>query len=149
MILQFWRLPTMSTKWWTEDSFLKRKRTLITALLVCYILLMASGCSLLPSEKSEETLPAINPPKLSKKPEYVVKTDTIETKVRGTGRLMALQEEQLFFSEDMANKRISSLLVKNGDAVTQGQVIAELDVSDLESQLKQKRLQTRKDELQM
>jgi macrolide-specific efflux system membrane fusion protein len=139
----------MSTKWWTEDSFLKRKRTIATALLVCSILLIASGCSLLPKEQAEETLPTINPPKLSKKPEYVVKTDTIETKVRGSGRLMALQEEQLFFSEDMVNKRINGLLVKTGDAVTKGQVIAELDVSDLESQLKQKRLQTRKDELLM
>lgn len=33
--------------------------------------------------------------------------------------------------------------------MTQGQLIAELDVTELESQLKQKRLQTRKDELTM
>ncbi|MBD0379222.1 efflux RND transporter periplasmic adaptor subunit [Paenibacillus sedimenti] len=139
----------MFTKWWTEDS--SRNRTLkpLAALILCSSLIFASGCSLLPKEQEEEALPTINPPKLSKKPEYVVKTDTLETKVRGSGRLMALQEEKLFFSEDMNSKRISAILVKNGDAVEKGQPIAELDVSDLESDLKRKRLQTRKDELAM
>ncbi|MFC5450142.1 efflux RND transporter periplasmic adaptor subunit [Paenibacillus aestuarii] len=139
----------MFTKWWTEDSSPSRMMKPLTVLLVCSSLIFASGCSLLPKEQEEEVLPTINPPKLSKKPEYVVKTDTLETKVRGSGRLMALKEEKLFFSEDMSSKRISSVLVKSGDAVTGGQSIAELDVSDMESDLKRKRLETRKDELTM
>ncbi|MEW9698057.1 efflux RND transporter periplasmic adaptor subunit [Paenibacillus sp. SI8] len=139
----------MFTKWWTEDSSRSRTMKPLAALIVCSTLIFSSGCSLLPKEQEEEALPTINPPKLSKKPEYVVKTDTLETKVRGTGRLMALQEEKLFFSEDMTGKRISALLVKNGDAVEAGQPIAELDVSDMDSDLKRKRLQTRKDELTM
>jgi macrolide-specific efflux system membrane fusion protein len=49
----------------------------------------------------------------------------------------------------MSAKRISAILVKNGDSVEQGQPIAELDVSDIESDLKRKKLQTRKDELTM
>lgn len=139
----------MSTKWWTEDSSLKQTMKPITVLILCASLLLVSGCSLLPKEQAEEVLPTINPPKLSKKPEYLVKTDTLETKVRGTGRLMALQEEALFFPEDMSSKRITSLLVKTGDPVEQGQVLAELDVSTSESDLKQKRLETRKNELDM
>ncbi|MNH98237.1 Macrolide export protein MacA [compost metagenome] len=139
----------MSMKWWTEDSSLRRTMKPIAAILLCTTLLLASGCSLLPKEQEEETLPTINPPKLSKKPEYEVKTQTLESKVRGTGRLMALQEESLFFSEDMNNKRISAIHVKSGDPVEQGQVIAELDVTELVSQLKQKKLQTRKEELMM
>jgi len=139
----------MFTKWWTEDSSLSRTMKPLAVLLVCSSLIFASGCSLLPKEQEEEVLPTINPPKLSKKPEYEVKTDTLETKVRGSGRLMALKEEKLFFSEDMNSKRISSILVKSGDAVTQGQPIAELDVSDMDSDLKRKRLETRKDELTM
>ncbi|MFD0697290.1 efflux RND transporter periplasmic adaptor subunit [Paenibacillus sp. GCM10027628] len=139
----------MFTKWWTEDSSRNRTMKPLAALLICSSLIFASGCSLLPKEQEEEALPTINPPKLSKKPEYVVKTDTLETKVRGSGRLMALQEEKLFFSEDMTSKRISAVLVKNGDSVEKGQPIAELDVSDMESDLKRKRLQTRKDELTM
>jgi macrolide-specific efflux system membrane fusion protein len=139
----------MSTKWWTEDSSLRRTMKPIATLILCTSLLLSAGCSLLPKEQEEETLPTINPPKLSKKPEYVVKTDTLETKVRGSGRLMALKEEQLFFPEEMNSKRISAILVQTGASVEQGQVIAELDVSELESQLKQKRLETRKDELTM
>jgi len=139
----------MSMRWWTVDSFPKRTTKTLTAAVLCASLLLASGCSLLPKEQEEEALPTINPPKLSKKPEYEVKTSTLETKVRGTGRLMALKEEKLFFSEDMNGKRISALLVASGDTVAAGQPIAELDVSDLDSELKQKRLQTRKDELTM
>jgi macrolide-specific efflux system membrane fusion protein len=121
----------------------------IAVFILCASLLLASGCSFLPKEQVEESLPSINPPKLSKKPEYIVKSDTLETKVSGTGRLMALQEEELFFPVEMISKRINSILVKSGDKVQQGQIIAELDVSDLAGQLKQKRLQTRKDELTM
>jgi macrolide-specific efflux system membrane fusion protein len=139
----------MFMKWWTEDSSRKWTMRPLAALLLSSTLLLASGCSLLPKEQDEEALPSINPPKLSKKPEYTVKTETLETKVRGSGRLMALQEEKLFFSEDMSAKRISAILVKNGDSVEQGQPIAELDVSDIESDLKRKKLQTRKDELTM
>jgi macrolide-specific efflux system membrane fusion protein len=139
----------MFTKWWTENSSHRWTMKPIAAMLVCSTLLLSSGCSLLPKELEEEALPTINPPKLSKKPEYPVKTETLETKVRGSGRLMALQEEKLFFSEDMSAKRISAVLVKSGDSVEKGQSIAELDVSDMESDLKRKKLQTRKDELTM
>lgn len=138
----------MFMKWWTENSSPSWMKPAVV-LLVCGALFVTSGCSLLPKEQEEEALPSINPPKLSKKPEYTVKTETLETKVRGSGRLMALQEEKLFFSEDMSSKRISAILVKNGDTVEKGQPVAELDVSDLESDLKRKKLQTRKDELTM
>ncbi|WP_425464848.1 efflux RND transporter periplasmic adaptor subunit [Paenibacillus piri] len=118
--------------------------------IICMASVMAvsSGCSILPKEDEEETLPAITPPKLSKKPEYVVKTDTLETKVRGSGRMMATKEEDLYFTDE-ANRRIKAMNVKTGDKVEQGQVIAELDVTEQESKLKQQRLQTRKDELAM
>ncbi|MDU0201577.1 MULTISPECIES: efflux RND transporter periplasmic adaptor subunit [Paenibacillus] len=138
----------MFTKWWTGNSSPNWRKP-VTALLICTTLILSSGCSLLPKEQEEEALPSINPPKLSKKPEYTVKTETLETKVRGSGRLMALQEEKLFFSEDMTSKRISAILVKNGDSVEKGQPVAELDVSDMDSDLKRKKLETRKDELTM
>ena len=92
-------------------------------------------------------LPPINPPKLSQKPEYVVKTTTLETKVRGTGRLWATKEEELFFVED--GKRIKEVYVNPGDRVEAGQLLMELDVSDQESQLRRKQLQARQDELTM
>jgi macrolide-specific efflux system membrane fusion protein len=139
----------MYSKWWMENlparSFTSRS---LAILFVAAALTLSSGCSLLPKEEEEEKIPSITAPKLSKKPEFTVKTDTLETKVRGSGRLMATQEEDLYFTDE-ANRRIKSVFVKVGDKVEQGQAIAELDVTEQESQLKQKRLQTRKDELVM
>ncbi|UJF35172.1 efflux RND transporter periplasmic adaptor subunit [Paenibacillus hexagrammi] len=139
----------MFMKWLTESSSRNQAIKPIAAIVLCSSLLLTSGCSLLPKEQEEEVLPTINPPKLSKKPEYEVKSGTLETKVRGSGRLMALKEEKLFFPEEMVAKRINAVLVNSGDPVEAGQPIAELDVSDLESDLKRKRLETRRDELTM
>lgn len=139
----------MYSKWWMENLSMV-KRTAKPFLLVCIAasLAVSSGCSLLPKEEEEEIVPIVKPPQLSKKPEYEVRTDTLETKVRGSGKLMATVEEDLYFTDENS-RRIKNVAVKSGDQVTQGQVIAELDVTELESQLKQKRLQTRKDELTM
>ncbi|MEK8129779.1 efflux RND transporter periplasmic adaptor subunit [Paenibacillus filicis] len=126
------------------------KKTAKPAAFACLALSLAvtSGCSLLPKEQEEETIPVIQAPKLTKKPDYPVKTGTLELTARGSGKLMATVEEDLYFTDE-TSRRIKNLLVKSGDNVEQGQVIAELDVTELESELKQKRLQTRKDELTM
>lgn len=137
----------MSIRWLTGNSSLhKRSKTILTVVLAVSMI-AASGCSLLPKEEEEEVLPVINPPKISAKPEHAVKTTTLETKVRGAGRLMSTKEEILYFTED--NKRIKEMYVKTGDAVKAGQLIAELDVSTLESELRTLRLQQRSEELAM
>jgi macrolide-specific efflux system membrane fusion protein len=139
----------MYSKWWMGNLFnSKRAARPVFILCLAVALTAASGCSLLPKEEEEEVLPAITPPKLSKKPEYVVKTETLETKVRGSGRMMATKEEDLYFTDE-ANRRIKAMNVKVGDTIAEGQVVAELDVTEQESKLKQQRLQTRKDELTM
>ncbi|WP_028549343.1 efflux RND transporter periplasmic adaptor subunit [Paenibacillus sp. UNC451MF] len=139
----------MYLKWWMGNLLThKRKAKPLLAVCMAAVLTVSSGCSLLPKEAEEETLPTITPPKLSKKPEYVVKTETLETKVRGSGKLMGTKEEDLYFTDE-DSRRIKAIYVKSGDKVEQGQVIAELDVTEQESQLKQKRLQTRRDELTM
>jgi macrolide-specific efflux system membrane fusion protein len=132
------------------ENFWPARQAMKPVMLACVAatLIIAGGCSVLPKEDEEETLPAINPPRLSKKPEYIVKTETLETKVRGSGRLMATKEEELYFTDD-TNKRLKDIYVKTGDNVEKGQLIAELDVSEQETQLKQRRLQLRRDELQM
>ncbi|RKN86828.1 efflux RND transporter periplasmic adaptor subunit [Paenibacillus ginsengarvi] len=135
----------MFTKWWTENSSI-HKTMLAIALTVS--LTAASGCSLLPKEEEEEVLPAIAPPKLSEKPVYEVKTTTLETKQRGAGRLLSTKEETLYFTQE-DTKRLKDIYVKTGDAVKAGQLIAELDVTTLENDLRQKRLQQRSEELHM
>ncbi|MEF3303842.1 efflux RND transporter periplasmic adaptor subunit [Paenibacillus sp. GYB003] len=135
----------MFTKWLTENSSI-HKTLLSIALTVS--LAAASGCSLLPKEDEEEVLPSIAPPKMSEKPIHVVKTTTLETKVRASGRLLSTKEETLYFTQE-DTKRLKDIYVKTGDSVKAGQLIAELDVTTLENDLRQKRLQQRSEELQM
>lgn len=137
----------MSLKWWTGNSSkskLHKGKVLLVSML-SLVLVLTSGCSLLPKEADEEVLPTINPPKLSKKPEYEVKLGTMETAVKGVGRVMSTREEQLSFTQD--NKRVKAVHVESGQQVTAGQLIAELDIADLESQLRVMRLERKKAEL--
>ena len=137
----------MSIKWWTENSSrnaLIRKGWIIVLALA---MMTFSGCSLLPEEQLEEQLPTITPPTIAKKPEYTVTTGTIETKVRATGKIMSMREEELFFVSD--GYRIRDIYVQTGQEVQEGQLLAELDTTQLENQLRQKRLQMRSEELNM
>lgn len=136
----------MFSKWWMADSSSRKSGwKIFLASFLCLSVIASSGCSLLPKEEEEEDLPTITPPKLSAKPEHEVKTGTLEKTVRGSGKLMSAKEEELYFSVD--GKRIKEIYVSSGDSVEAGQVIAEVDVSDLESQLRQKNLQLRSEEI--
>lgn len=131
----------MFMKWLTAGLY---KKTLLIALSS---MIMLSGCSLLPDERLEETLPDIVPPQLSKKPEYIVATKTLETTVKSMGKLISIKEEPLFFN--VSDKFIDVVNVKNGDYVEAGTLIAKLDVADLEKQLRLDKINFQKDEREM
>jgi macrolide-specific efflux system membrane fusion protein len=137
----------MFLKWWTAELNKTKTAKIVVSCLLSITLLSTAGCSLLPKENNEEAIPVVAPPKISKKPEYPVKTDTIETSVHGSGKIMATKEEELFFTLD--NKRLKELYVKPGQQVEKGQLIAELDVADIEATLKGLILQNRKAENDM
>lgn len=133
----------MFMKWRTGLSF-PHKLLLILSLLSLSI---TAGCSLLPKEEEVEKVPIINTPKIAQKPEYSVTKGTIEITASGSGKLLSMQEEDLFFTTD--NQRIKEIYVKSGDTVTEGQVIAELDSGDLEAQIRRKEIDVAKAELDM
>lgn len=138
----------MFTKWLTANLRMNlSRRGLLLLVLSVALAVTASGCGLLPDEDEEEVLPTINPPKLSQKPVYTVTTDTLESRVRGIGELKSREQEAMFFIDD--GKRIKDVYVKPGDAVSAGQLLAELDVSDMERDLRQRQLRFRQNELQM
>lgn len=138
----------MYMKWLTADSFQKKPLfKQLSLLMLALLMIVISGCALLPDEQIEEELPAITPPKLSERPVYEVKTETLVTKVRGTGKMMSQKEEELFFVQD--NLRIQEIYFRTGDTVEAGQVIAELDVTELQNELRRKKLQFRQNELDM
>ncbi|WP_434750170.1 efflux RND transporter periplasmic adaptor subunit [Paenibacillus amylolyticus] len=142
----------MFMKWRTADLSSKGavpKRGKRTALIVLGAIVVAtmSGCSLLPAESEEEVLPPITAPTISKKPEYEVRTETLEKKVSGSGKMMSQREEKVYFTLD--GMHIKDLNVKTGDKVKKGQVLAVLDVASVEKEIRGKRLQIRKSEVQM
>lgn len=142
----------MFMKWSTENSSRngvdKRKKWRRSALiLMCGVMMLTSACSLLPDEEQEETLPAITPPAISKKPEYEVMKGEWISDVKTTGKVMSEQEETFFFTLD--NKPIKDVLVKNGDNVKAGQVLAVLDVEEMQRDLRAKRRELRKLEVKM
>ncbi|MFF2482920.1 efflux RND transporter periplasmic adaptor subunit [Paenibacillus sp. NPDC058071] len=129
----------MSMKWLTGDSFKRSAVVMLSASI-----LLTSGCSLLPKEQEEEVLPVITAPQIAKKPEYEVKTDTLETKVTVIGKLISMQEENLFFKID--GKNLKELNVKAGDKVKAGDVIGRLDVDLMERDLRNRRLAFKREE---
>lgn len=146
----------MYMRWQMDDSTaaaakkLRFKRLLGRSgliMVMAAILCSTTGCSLLPKEDPIEVVPIIDPPKLSKKPEYNVIEATIEQKVRASGKLMSLEQAELFFRSD--NYRIAAIHYQIGDTVKKGEVIAELETEDLESQIKQKDIQLQKAQLTM
>ncbi|SDT40487.1 membrane fusion protein, macrolide-specific efflux system [Paenibacillaceae bacterium GAS479] len=132
----------MFTKWWTV-----RSSKSAAALLLGCSLVLSSGCSLLPEEQTEEVLPSIAPPQISKKPEYEVTTQTLETRVEATGKLISMREETLYYTVD--GKRLKELYIKPGQKVKSGDPIAALDVKDLQKQVRDQKLQFRKEEVGM
>lgn len=142
----------MFTKWRTADFSSKAaapkkgKRTALI-LLGAIVAVSMSGCSLLPAESEEEVLPPITPPTISKKPEYEVRTETLERSVSGTGKMMSQREEKVYFTLD--GMHVKELNVKPGDKVKKGQLLAELDVASVEKEIRSKKLQIRKAEVQM
>ncbi len=141
----------MFTKWWTGNlSQGKYSRLLKSAAVMTAVAVFASGCALLPDETIEEDIPNITAPKISQKPEYNVTTSTLELKVSGIGKVMSMREESLFFPESGSGElRVKELYVSSGDAVAEGDVIAELEVKDLQDQLRRKELEFKQRELDM
>ncbi len=145
----------MFTKWWMASSSRDRTfgRTRVRTgraartLAVLAAAALLAGCSLLPDEPEEEYLGQIKLPQISKKPEYEVTTQTLETKVSGSGKLLSTEEKTLYFT--LGDRRIKKLYVMPGDRVEAGQPIAELDVEDLRKQLRTQKLAFQKEELAM
>jgi len=148
---------------WSTAGSLKRKRKgageatgaataaaarrLLAAVALSMVVSLMAGCALLPQEEVQEKLPEIRAPKISQKPEYPVKRGTLESKVSGSGKLMSEREENLVFTEE--NRRIAEVHVKAGDRVKAGQLLAELDMGDTESQIRRKEIELEMAELNL
>lgn len=100
----------------------------------CLLLLtwVLTGCALLPKEEVEEA-PALAEPPPSRTVTYTVKRGHIAEEIRGLGRVAGTREADLYFT---AAGRVKTLAVQTGDAIKQGELLAQLETGDLEYQLR-------------
>ena len=109
--------------------------------LVALLLALAAGCggAAMPFQQAEPSTPTPVPtPIVPEKPRYVVKRGSILHSAEFLGRLAPVKEEELYFE---TGGWIKSVLVEDGDQVSEGQVLAELEIEDLLNQLKQTQVQ--------
>jgi len=131
---------------------LRRRLRLLAALLLA--LLVLTGCTLLPagsagrasSALSEEATPTPIPtPVAVAKPTYTVARGDVVKQVVLGGRIAPITQKDLFFK---VSGRVRAVFVESNDMVKAGQLLAELEISNLErdltaSQLELERAQAR------
>jgi multidrug efflux pump subunit AcrA (membrane-fusion protein) len=110
-----------------------------SALIVTVLAFLIGGCFLLPEEQKP-----LKPPQLFEE-DQAVRYETIEVvhsdlvnEAKIHGRLTAARKADLFFRYQ--GGRITSLGVKVNDRVSEGQLLAELNVGNLELQIEQRKL---------
>jgi len=111
----------------------------LRSLLALVMILTVIGCSAIPTLSKEDPTPTPVPaPEIPDKPTYVVQRGTVEETLTFTGRVAPAVEQELFFRAD---GRVSHVYVENGDLVEAGQLVAELDNTDLYQQIEQAQLE--------
>jgi multidrug efflux pump subunit AcrA (membrane-fusion protein) len=125
------------------DQNNRRKiRTIGFLGLVVLLLALITGCGLTASQGADagggEATPTPLPtPIIPEKPVYTVEVGTVVQTLEFTGRASPVLEQELFFE---TSGNVGDVFVARGDWVEAGDVLAELDIADLEKQLAQKQL---------
>jgi RND family efflux transporter MFP subunit len=104
-------------------------------VLILLTLITVVGCSSGPSQSQEDATPTPIPtPIVPTKPTYEVQRGEIVKISEFTGRVSPVIEEELFFR---TSGYVGTVYVKRDDWVEAGDVLAELEVTDLKNQLAQ------------
>ena len=107
-----------------------RARHAVVFLMVVIALVGCSGGSVAPSEDATPT--PIPTPIVPTNPTYVVQRGEVINTVQFTGRIAPVVEEPLFFRSP---GYVANVFVKRNDWVEEGDIIAELEVTDLKNRL--------------
>lgn len=112
-------------------KLMRGSKLLTFAGCIAMMLFILSGCGLFPQEEEVLAPPLIKP----KQEDYTVvkvKKGTIINKIQVTGSLISKTNYPLSF--ELAGK-LQGILVKSGDIVKKGQVLAQMDTGDLVNQV--------------
>jgi RND family efflux transporter MFP subunit len=111
-----------------------RRTQCIAALLVTLIAL--AGCARAPAQEEEATPTPIPTPIVPIKPTYRVQRGEVVKTLEFTGRIAPVVEEELFFR---TSGYVAAVYVKRDERVQAGDLLAELETTDLKNQLAQAR----------
>jgi RND family efflux transporter MFP subunit len=111
------------------------KRSFVMPLLAGALLLAACSAPNQPAQSTPTPIPTALVPR---QPTYTVARGEVQRKVEFLARVQAVEDEPLAFEVD---GRIARSEVEVGDDVKQGDVLAELDTSDLKNQIEQARVE--------
>ncbi len=111
--------------------------------------LSSTGCSQPSSyiDNGEETdVTPVPTPIIPTKPTYSVQRGNVVNQIEFTGRITPVDEEELSFH---TNGYVKNIYIERGEAVKEGQVLADLEVGDLENLLAQSQLSLKTSETQL
>ncbi len=117
--------------------------------VVSLLLALVTGCGATGSQgaaANEATPTPLPTPIVPEKPIYTVQVGTVVQTLEFTGRASPVLEQELFFE---TNGNVSEVFVARSDWVQAGDVLAELDIDDLEKQLSQRMISLETAELKL
>lgn len=138
-----WKMDKLSAPRRTQSQARKQEKKLFPVLLASFLL---SACSLMPQEEQALAPPLIEPAKIKYEMAEVVR-GTIVNSVKGGASFQSLNEQDLSFKDP--ENPLKSFKVKAGDKVKRGDVLAELELGDIELDIKVAELEVQKARLQL
>jgi HlyD family secretion protein len=119
----------------------------LPAAVVAVALALLTACSSAPSAQSNQPTPTPRPVQLQlEKPTYTVQRGTVVDEVKVSGFVAAVKQQELSFTQ---SGFLKVLYVDRTDVVTEGQLLAELDLGDLPNQLRQAEVALEQAQLQL
>lgn len=113
------------------------KKAKFICIYLCFVFLLAACSEGGSTAVSPQTPTPYPTPIVPEKPVYTAQRGTVVDSLEFTGRVSPVLEQELFFKTDGF---VASLSIARGDRVQAGDVLAELEINDLENQLAQKEL---------
>jgi HlyD family secretion protein len=123
-----------------------RSSRALAALALLLALVTACGSSGSPGAAGDATPTPLPTPVVLEKPTYTVELGTVVETLEFTGRASPVQQQELFFE---TGGNVSTVNVARGDWVKAGDVLAELEVDDLQKQLAQKKISLETSQLKL
>lgn len=125
----------MCMNWRMDKLWFQHRPKAITFLIFSLLIVLPlTGCSLLPAEEEPLKPPLVKPVQESYRTSPVVR-GPIAQEVRGNGTLESYESDSVAFTSE--GGRVKEILVRAGDEVKTGDVLVQLEVGDLDIQVKQ------------